>query len=142
MGILRIKAQNIKRKTPNRKKYHLKKPDDIECQRMLKAKLREVASSLRYVASKGVEEKWEGIKTTLQDNCEGTLGFENNKKKEWISDSTWKTIERGNQMKGRICAAHLRTRKRKELEEEYVALSKEVNKVSVKIIEQCISMQV
>jgi hypothetical protein len=31
-------------------------------------------------------------------------------------------------MKGRICAAHARTRKRKELEKEYAALSKEVNK--------------
>jgi hypothetical protein len=29
---------------------------------------------------------------------------------------------------GRICAAHVRTRKRKELEEECAALSKEVNK--------------
>jgi hypothetical protein len=33
-------------------------------------------------------------------------------------------IERKNQMKGRICAAHARTRKRKELEEEYAALSR------------------
>jgi hypothetical protein len=47
----------------------------------VKAKLREEASSLRYVASEGVEEKWEGIKTVLQDICESTLGLENNKKK-------------------------------------------------------------
>jgi hypothetical protein len=33
------------------------------------------------VASEGVEEKWEGIKTTLQDICESTFGPENNKKK-------------------------------------------------------------
>jgi hypothetical protein len=128
MGILRIKAQKVKRKTTNRKKYILKKPDDIECQRMLKAKLREGASSVRYVTSEGVEQKWEGIKTMLQDICEGTLGLENNKKKVWISDSTWKMIERRNKMKGRICAVHARTRKRKELEKEYAALSKEVNK--------------
>jgi hypothetical protein len=30
-------------------------------------------------------------------------------------------------MKGRICAVHTRTRKGKELEKEYAALSKEVN---------------
>ena len=52
----------------------------------------------------------------------------NNIKKEWISDSTWKMIERRKQMKGRICAVHARTRKGKELEKEYAALSKEVNK--------------
>jgi hypothetical protein len=127
-GILRIKVQKVKRKTTNRKKYKLKKLDDIECERILKAKLREGASSLRYVVPEGVEEKWEGLKTTLQDICENTLGLENNKKKEWISDSTWKMIERRNQMKGRICAVHTRTRKRKELEKEYAALCKEVNK--------------
>jgi hypothetical protein len=33
-----------------------------------------------------------------------------------------------NQMKGRICAVHARTRKRKELEKEYAALSKGINK--------------
>jgi hypothetical protein len=55
VGILRIKAQKVKRKTTNRKKYYLKKLDDIECQRMLKAKLREGVSSLRYVVSEGVE---------------------------------------------------------------------------------------
>jgi hypothetical protein len=65
MGILRIKAQKAKCKITNRNKYNLKL-DDTECQRMLQAKFREAASSLRYVASEGAEESWEGIKTTLQ----------------------------------------------------------------------------
>jgi hypothetical protein len=51
MRILKIEAQKVKRKTKNRKKYSLKKLDEIECQRMSKAKLREGASSLRYVTS-------------------------------------------------------------------------------------------
>jgi hypothetical protein len=84
VGILKIKAQKVKRKTTNRKKYNLKKLDDIECQWMSKAKLREGASSLRYVTSEGVEEKWEGIKTMLQGICESSLGFVNNKRKEWV----------------------------------------------------------
>jgi hypothetical protein len=37
-------------------------------------------------------------------------------------------IKRRNQMKSRICAAHARTRKQKELDEEYAALRKEINK--------------
>jgi hypothetical protein len=56
-GILKIKAQNVKRKTSNRTKYNLMKFDDTECQTMLKTKLREGASFLRYEASEGVEEK-------------------------------------------------------------------------------------
>jgi hypothetical protein len=128
MGILRIKAQNVNTKTTNTNKYNLKKLDGIECQKILKAKLRVGASSLRYKVPEGAEEKWERIKTTLQDICENTLGLENNKEKEWISDSTWKMIDRRNQMEGRICAVQARTRKRKELKKEYAALSKEVNK--------------
>jgi hypothetical protein len=76
MGIFR--AQKVNRKTTNRKQHNLKKLVDNECQRMLKAK---GASSFRYVASEGVEEKWEGIKTTIQDNCEIKLRLENNKQR-------------------------------------------------------------
>jgi hypothetical protein len=85
METLRIKTQKIKRKTTNRKKYNLKKADDIECQRMLKAKLREGASPLRYMASEGVEEKWEGIKTMLQDICKSTLRLKNKKKSGYLT---------------------------------------------------------
>ena len=37
-------------------------------------------------------------------------------------------IERRKQVKGRISVAHARTRKGKEMEKEYAALSKEVNR--------------
>jgi hypothetical protein len=82
VGILRIKAQKVKRKTTNRKKYNLKKLDDIECQRMLKAKLREGVSSLRYAASEGVKKKWEGLKTMLQDLYKSTPRLHNNNQKD------------------------------------------------------------
>ena len=94
----------------------------------LKDKLRGEASSLRYKVPESVEGKWEAIKTAFQDICENTLGLENNTKKEWTSDSIWKVTERRKQMKSRIGAVHVRTRKRKELENEYAALSKEVNR--------------
>ena len=47
MGILRIKAQKIIRKTINRRRYNLKKLEDMECQKTFKTKLREGASALR-----------------------------------------------------------------------------------------------
>ena len=40
--------------------------------------------------------------------------------------------EKRNQMKGGICATHTRTMERKEMEEEYGALSKEVDKSTSK----------
>jgi len=128
MGILGIKALKIIRKTINRRRYNLKKLEDMECQKTFKTKLREGASTLRYEAHEGVEERWEKIKTTIQDICGNTLGRENNTRKEWISDSTWKMIERRKQTKGKICATYARTRKGKELEKEYVALSKEIKR--------------
>jgi len=128
MGVLRIKVQKVMRRMTNRKKYNLGKLGDSECQRTLEVKLREEVSSLRCKVPEAVEEKWERIKTAFQDICENVLGPENNIKKEWISDSTWKMIERRKQMKGRICVVPSRTRKGKELEKEYAALSKEVNK--------------
>ena len=81
MGILRIKVQNVKRKTANRKKYNLRKLEDSECQRTFKVKLRDGASTFRHEVPEGVEEKWERIKTAFQDICENTLGPENNIKK-------------------------------------------------------------
>ena len=70
----------------------MKRLEDIECQKTFKTKLREGASALRYEVHEGVEEKWERIKTTIQDICENTLGREDNTRKDCISDSTWKMI--------------------------------------------------
>ena len=67
MEVLRIKVQKVKRRMANRKKYNLGKLRDSECQRTLKVKLREEASSLRYKVPEAVEEKWERIKTAFQD---------------------------------------------------------------------------
>jgi hypothetical protein len=93
MGILRIKVQRVRRKGTNRKKYNLRKLGDSDCQRTVTAKLREGASSIRYKVPEDTEEKWERIKNAFQDICKSTLRAENNAKKEWISDSTWKLIE-------------------------------------------------
>jgi hypothetical protein len=57
MEVLRIKVQNVKRRMANRKKYNLGKLGDSECQRTLKVKVREEASSLRYKVPEAVEEK-------------------------------------------------------------------------------------
>jgi len=71
---------------------------------------------------------WERLKTTFQHISENTLGQEDNTRKDWISDNTWKMIERRKQTKGKLCATYARTRKGKELEKEYAALSKEIKK--------------
>jgi len=130
IGILRIRTQKVIKRTINRWRYNLKRLEDIECQKTFKTKLREgaSASALRYETHEGVEQKWERIKTTFQHIGENTLGQEDNTRKEWISDSTWKMIERRKQTNGRLCATYARTKKGKELEKEYAALSKEIKK--------------
>ena len=55
MGILGIKALKIIRKTINRRRYNLKKLEEMECQKTFKTKLREGASALSYEAHEGVE---------------------------------------------------------------------------------------
>jgi len=74
MGILRIKAQKVVRKTTNRRRYNLKKLEDMEGQKAFKTKLREGASILRHEANDGVEERWERIKITIQNICKSTVG--------------------------------------------------------------------
>jgi len=63
------------------------------------------------------------------------LGQEDNTRKDWISDSTWKMTERRKQTKGKLCATYAQTRKGEELEKEYAAPSKEIKKKSGKITE-------
>ena len=41
MGILRIKTQKVIRKTINRRRYNLKRMEEIECQKAFKTKLRD-----------------------------------------------------------------------------------------------------
>jgi len=81
-----------------------------------------------YEIHEGVEEKWERIKTTFQHIGKNTLGQEDNTRKDWISDSTWKMIKRRKQTKGKLCATYAQTRKGKELEKEYATLSKEIKR--------------
>jgi predicted RNA polymerase sigma factor len=57
--------------------------EDSDCQRTVKAKLREGASSIRYKVPENIEEKWERIKNVFQDICKSTLGPENNAKKDF-----------------------------------------------------------
>jgi hypothetical protein len=128
VGILRIKTQKVIRKTINRRRYNMKRLEDMECQKTFKTKLREGASALRYEVHEGVEEKWEKLKTTIQGICDNTLGREDNTRKDWISDSTWRMMERRKQTKGKMWTTNARTRKGKELEKEYVTLSKEIKK--------------
>jgi len=128
MGILRIMTQKIIMRTINRRRYNLKLLEDIEYQRTFKTKLREGASALRYETHEGVEDKWERIKITFLHISENTLGQEDNTRNDWISDISWKMIERRKQVKGKLCATYARTRKGKELEKVYAALSKEIKK--------------
>jgi len=81
MGILRIRTQKVIKRTINRRRYNIKRLEDIECQKTFKTKLREGASALRYETHEGVEEKWERIKTTFQHISENTLGQEDNTRK-------------------------------------------------------------
>ena len=68
------------------------------------------------------------INTTFQHICENALGREDNTRKGWISDNTWQMTERRKQTKGKLRATNARTRKGRELEKQYAALSKEIKK--------------
>jgi len=121
MGILRIRTPKAIKRTIHRRRYNIKRLEDIECQK---------TSTLRYETHEGVEEKWERIKTTFQHISENTLGQEDNTRKDWISDSTWKMTERRKQTKGKLCATYARTRKGKDLEKEYAIDINKTNKLS------------
>ena len=67
--------------TINRRRYNLKRLEDIECQKTFKTKLWEGSSALSYETHERVEEKCERIKSTFQHISEITLGQEDNTRK-------------------------------------------------------------
>lgn len=53
-----------------------------------------------------VEETWKDIKSTFCKAAEEVIGYTNKKRKEWISDKTWKTIEERRILKDKVNSAH------------------------------------
>jgi hypothetical protein len=69
----------------------------------------------------------EEYQTILNNICENLLGFDNRRKKECISSSTWEKTEERRRLKAKLCACHsFNTRRQCELQEKYTSLNKDV----------------
>lgn len=74
-----------------------------------------------------VEEQWDKVEELYSKASEKVLGFKRQIHKEWITPSTWKTIDQ----RSKICSTHSE-RVKERLKTRYSEINKEVKKATRK----------
>jgi GTPase involved in cell partitioning and DNA repair len=100
IGELRFHITHQKRKMMDRRKYDVDKLKQNEVQGRFKERLRAEAVVVRDIKEDTVENRWQVIKTTLQNISESVLGYVTSERKEWISAQSWEKIEKKKRAKG------------------------------------------
>jgi hypothetical protein len=74
-----------------------------------------------------VENRWQVIKTTLQNISESVLGYVTSERKEWISAQSWEKIEKRRELKAKLSQG-ISEEARHQLQEEYSFLDKDIKR--------------
>ena len=74
-----------------------------------------------------IEKKWEQIKTSYIQTAEETLGYKQKGQKPWISDDTWRTVQKRKQIKQKIENSKS-VRIKNQLQKEYKEADKDVKR--------------
>jgi Reverse transcriptase (RNA-dependent DNA polymerase)/Domain of unknown function (DUF6451) len=84
----------------------------------------------KLLASNGqetVESRWTSVKTAFTATAQEVLGFADKRKKEWLSEETWKIVEERRQAKLRMCE-NTDQAKAQDLDNNYNNLNKAVKR--------------
>ena len=100
VGKIMVKLRNAARKGNSRRElYDIDKIKQHEIQKKFKLESRirfrplENLYNLEASTVDQMEEEWSGIQTILKETSKNYLGFRNQKRKQWQSNNTWKSIE-------------------------------------------------
>ena len=63
-------------------------------------------------ADQDINSIWEKTKTAIIETCKETIGYEQHKRKKWMSDETWARVEERRQAKQKVLNATIKSQKR------------------------------
>jgi hypothetical protein len=115
------------------KKFYVQKLRNKEIQKKFTIKLENRYQILQQLEEeeglRNIEDKWRDVKKVYQQVSEEVLGYKRKEKKDWISEDTWKIIQKRKESKAKV--NNSKTRKRKmEAQEEYNVLNVEVKRAT------------
>lgn len=126
-GAMRIKLSTHRKREPTApKRLDIGKLKDRQTAERFIQSVSETVSSNRQ-ADDDVAAKWSTVNKALQHAGEQTLGYRNNERKEWISDTTWNKIEERKKWKQTIISTNDNETKR-QATQKYNELAKEVKR--------------
>jgi len=118
-------ARIYRKKTPSRRKFDTHKLRDGEIRGQFVERLKDDLGSTAPGSS--VNENWNNIKRIFTNVSQEVLGYQENQRKDYISDETWKIIEERKETKMKRCAENDPQRIR-ELDRTYNELNKKVKR--------------
>ncbi len=114
-----------RRKTPSRRKFDTRKLRDGEIRDQFVERLKDDLGSI--TPERSVNENWNNIKRIFANVSQEVLGYQENQRKDYISDETLKIIEERKKVKIKRCAESNLQRIR-ELDQVYNELNKKVKR--------------
>ena len=121
---VRLKLATLKKPKGRKRRYDVGKLKQSEISDALRE---EINRRLVIQEDGSIEENWKSIKEALNSASEYVLGFQERKKAEWMTDSTWEKIDQRKQLKSDINNAESDIAK-EELQDEYRAKHVEVKR--------------
>jgi len=118
-------ARIYRKKTPSRRKFDTHKLRDGEIRGQFVERLKDDLGST--APGRSVNENWNNIKRIFTNVSQEVLGYQENQRKDYISDETWKIIEERKGTKIKRCAENDPQRIR-ELDRTYNELNKKVKR--------------
>jgi hypothetical protein len=91
-----------RKRTPSRRKFDTHKLKDRDIRGQFVESLRDNLGST--TSGRSVNENWNNIKRIFTNVSQEVLGYQENQRKDYISDETWKTIEERKEVKIKRCA--------------------------------------
>ncbi len=113
----------LRKKAPSRRKFDTHKLRDWDIRGQFVERLKDNLGSTTSGGS--VNENWNNIKRIFTNVSQEVLGYQENQRKDYISDETWKTIEERKEVKIRRCAEN-DPQQIRELDQTYNELNKKV----------------
>ena len=109
IGKINLKLRKtVKKKTNKRNIYDTDKLEQPEIQKKFRIELRNrfrVLENLHQSETdpvESLEQEWKQIKTIYNDTSSTILGYKNHERKQWISDSTWNSIQERKDIKKKL----------------------------------------
>ncbi|KAL0187117.1 hypothetical protein M9458_018787, partial [Cirrhinus mrigala] len=133
-ALIRLKLQSTDRKTTMRKHFDVSRLRDTKVKAVFVVQVRNRFQALQALDEEAgradeTNKQWEQVASLYSKSIEACVGYKWKKKKEWLTENTWKAIDERRNLKKKLTEA-----KSGRLQERYLQQYREANKTVKRMV--------